>query len=108
VEEDDPNLEPVEEPAESSFDELANRQPGTQGVAVDEDCLGTRPIDRVKDWKEEQHLDSYNLDAKIYWEDLKRLPPIHAQVGNTTSTTTLQSKQQVLYDLVTNHYAAHL
>jgi ATP-dependent DNA helicase PIF1 len=113
VEEEDPNLEPVEPVQESSFDELAGRRPGSGGELVDEDRIGDRPSDRVKDWTAVQHVDSYGLDMRTYWPNAKRDYPVgvtntQANTWSNTQANTLQEKQRILYDLVVNHFQASL
>jgi ATP-dependent DNA helicase PIF1 len=130
VEEDDPNLEELPTDLDSSLDELANRRPGSQGEEVDEDDLGVRPIDRLKDWTLAPHIDTFALDPATYWDTLKRIHPVQvslAPIGTNTGTNTspdastaaipvptppplpvLHEQQQVLVSLFVNHFAARL
>jgi ATP-dependent DNA helicase PIF1 len=66
VNEDDPTLEPPEDLNMDNFDELAGRQPGSQGLVVDQDSLGDRPIDRLYDWDHPQHDDTFALNSLSY------------------------------------------
>ncbi|KAF1949334.1 hypothetical protein CC80DRAFT_510569 [Byssothecium circinans] len=85
-------LEDVDLADESSWNELAGRLPSADGVIVDEDNLGSRPVDLEKDWNKE----------------MKTAHPVNYATGPNTSPNTLQSKQRLLFDLIVNHYQAYL
>ena len=90
VEGEDDNLEDIVVEDRSSWDELAGRRPGSQGILVDEDCLGDRPLDRAKDWISDGHIDSFELDPENYWKDLKLSYQASQAAPANTSPNTLQ------------------
>jgi ATP-dependent DNA helicase PIF1 len=108
VDEEDPNLEPPEDLEMDDFDELAGRQPGSQGLVVDQDGLGNRPLDRLHDWNDPQHDDTFALNPLSYWKEMKQSYDGPAPSMANTEPNTLQPKQRLVYDLFTNHYAAYL
>jgi ATP-dependent DNA helicase PIF1 len=103
---DDSDWEDVVHEDPASFCELAGRRPGSQGVPVDNDDLGDRPVDRAKDWNDPLHKDQYSLNPLRYWKDLKQENLVSQVVGPNTSPNTLEGKQRLLFDLVSNHDAA--
>jgi ATP-dependent DNA helicase PIF1 len=108
VEEDDPNLEPPGDLEMDEFDELAGRQPGSQGVVVDKDGLGDRPVDCLYNWNSPQHNDMFSLSPLSYWKDVKSsYDGLGPGVANT-DPNTLEPKQRLMYDVSINHYEAYL
>ena len=108
LDEEDTNLERIDRGSEDPVDELGMRHPALAGELVDEDNLGRRPTDFVKDWSDTEHIAPADLDPMSYWRNAKRDFPVVAVTTSITPSITFFGKQQVFFDLITNHFTSVL
>jgi ATP-dependent DNA helicase PIF1 len=104
----DTTLEPAEDLEMDDFDELAGCQPGSQGIAVDKDGLGDRPVDCLYNWNAPEHNDTFDLNPLSYWKDVKLTYDGPFPGVTNTDPNTLKPKQHLMFDVFINHYKAYL